>query len=644
MAKDGEIIGTTVNERYRIIEKLGQGGMGTVYRGVHIFMERPVAIKVLHAHLVTNNNFIQRFLHEARINSKLTHRNAVVLYDFGVFEKMPYLVFEFVNGKTLREVLLSDGAFNIDRFRNIIMQIGAALGHAHTLGIIHRDLKPDNIMVRSNDSDAPEHACVLDFGIAKAIHHSDEKNKTVVTQMGMVMGTPQYLSPEQALERELDSRSDIYSLGIIMYEMLTGEVPFKSNSSPLEILVQHLNSLPVPIRTLHPEMNIPAGISEPVMRCLQKDPNDRFQSVQDLLTAIELGYQAAKRIAGEEREAAMQSDGMAPPANGVSDPLPTNPEAPIHVPSVSAQEDRTAKFRLLICLLSVVAVAGLYFSLPAQKKSTPTKPALTTETKTTTTPVATNTPAPVIISETKPTEKEPPVEVKVETPTAPPINKLDPTESTLVVNFGQVVPVVLDSVPPSQEVFGAPDLVTEWIRSADSFRAKMPEEVKSIIEKPDVPVIQSEDLPASSSWSDIPLDSRDGGIPASQFGRRLSAAKKLLQQKEYQQAATELQELLKSKGDDLNARFAFANALYRLGERTAAFREFKRVLEIEPEYAPAIYYMAIQHALANEKEAALEKLQSALRLFPGAKKWAETDSEFDSLRNDEDFKKLLSRH
>ena len=134
-----------------------------------------------------------------------------------------------------------------------------------------------------------EYACVLDFGIAKVLHPTEGEERTVVTQMGMVMGTPQYLSPEQALEKPLDARSDVYSLGIIMYEMLTGEVPFKSPSSPLEILVHHLNSIPTPIRTLKPELNVPQGIADAVLKCLAKDPLDRFQSIKELLAAIEVG-------------------------------------------------------------------------------------------------------------------------------------------------------------------------------------------------------------------------------------------------------------------------------------------------------------------------------------------------------------------
>jgi serine/threonine-protein kinase len=300
--KEGEdisLVGRTLSGKYRILEKLGQGGMGVVYKAEQAYVDRIVAIKILHSHLTSNQNFLKRFHHEARISSRIVHPNAVKLFDFGVEAGMPYLVLEFVEGVTLKEILAREGALPLNRINGILKHVGGALTAAHELEIVHRDLKPDNIMLTQGPNGI-EDVRVLDFGIAKALHGEKDQQTTVVTQAGVLMGTPAYISPELALERELDARSDIYSLGVILFEMLTGEVPFRS-TSPLETYIQHVRNQPPLMRELKPDLHIPAAISDVVTKALAKDPADRFQNVAELLQAFENAIPAAPRTAPASR-------------------------------------------------------------------------------------------------------------------------------------------------------------------------------------------------------------------------------------------------------------------------------------------------------------------------------------------------------
>lgn len=270
-----------VNEKYKIVGRIGAGGMGTVYRGEDLYIGRPIAIKFLKPDLLENSEYLERFKREARIASRLNHPNAIAMFDYGVFKGLPYLVMQFVEGKTLKEELMERGALPLDRVVNILNQVGAALSTAHSLGVVHRDLKPDNVMLSGGHVER-ETALILDFGIAKPLSIFGNSGGQELTRAGVFMGTPLYMSPEQALDRPCDARSDIYALGIILYEMITGEVPFRS-SSPVELLVRHINDIPIPIREFRPELNIPPAISDVVAKALEKDPDKRFQSIDELV-------------------------------------------------------------------------------------------------------------------------------------------------------------------------------------------------------------------------------------------------------------------------------------------------------------------------------------------------------------------------
>ena len=188
-------IGRVLGGKYQLIAKLGEGGMGAVYRAQHTLVDRIVAVKILHSHLTENETFLQRFHQEARVSSRISHPSAVTLWDFGIEDGMPYLVLEYVEGRTLKDIIATQGAITPERTLEILRQVCGALGAAHALGIVHRDLKPDNIMV-TIEPNGNERVRVLDFGIAKDLSRTPGENLALATQAGMLMGTPEYISQE----------------------------------------------------------------------------------------------------------------------------------------------------------------------------------------------------------------------------------------------------------------------------------------------------------------------------------------------------------------------------------------------------------------------------------------------------------------
>src|SRR5215203_2384654 len=273
------LIGTTLAGKYRIDERLNEGGMGTVYRGTHVLMEKTVAIKVLRPALAADEKIVARFSREARAASRISHPHALSVTDFGEDENgNVFLVMEFLSGKTLKQVIRDGGPLSLTRVVDITRQVGDALNAAHAQGVVHRDLKSDNIMLL--DTMTGDYAKVLDFGIAK-INEPDGSTDTGLTAPNLVIGTPQYMSPEQCAQNaEIDARSDIYSLGVILYEMLVGHVPF-SGDSPTMVMMKHLQD-PVP-SVLEERDDVPASIGRVVARAMAKVPGHRYQSVAELV-------------------------------------------------------------------------------------------------------------------------------------------------------------------------------------------------------------------------------------------------------------------------------------------------------------------------------------------------------------------------
>jgi serine/threonine-protein kinase len=274
-------LGTTLDGKYRLESALGQGGMGTIYRATHLMLDKPVALKLIKADLVTSPDVVRRFQREARAASNLNHPHIAAAYDLGQTpDGTLYIAMELVNGPSLKDVIRSTGPLDAARIGRILRQVASALSVAHKHGIIHRDLKPHNIMLATAPGEA-EVAKLLDFGIAKTFDDA----ATQLTATGFVLGTPQYMSPEQAAGRPIDGRSDLYSLGIILFEMLVGEVPFNDPSTPA-VLVKHLTE-PAPAPSLRrPDLQIPPGLEAIALRCLEKDPAARYQTADEFALAL----------------------------------------------------------------------------------------------------------------------------------------------------------------------------------------------------------------------------------------------------------------------------------------------------------------------------------------------------------------------
>jgi serine/threonine-protein kinase len=276
---DDSLIGQVLAGKYRIDERLSEGGMGTVYRGTHVLMDKTVAVKVLRPSLAADEKIVARFSREARAASKISHPHALSVTDFGESENgVVFLVMEYLSGKTLKEIIRQEGPMPLTRAVEILRQVGGALDAAHAEGVVHRDLKSDNIMLLS--SSGTDYAKVLDFGIAK-IKEPEGTYDPGLTAPDLVIGTPQYMSPEQCSQSpDIDARSDIYSLGVILYEMLVGHVPF-TGESPTAIMLKHLQH-PAP-SVLAERSDVPKAVGRVVARALEKRPEDRYESVGQLV-------------------------------------------------------------------------------------------------------------------------------------------------------------------------------------------------------------------------------------------------------------------------------------------------------------------------------------------------------------------------
>src|SRR4030088_415235 len=267
------LLGRTVNDRYRIVEAIGHGGMGKVYKALQSPLDRVVALKVLGPGHDRDPNFYKRFFLEASVTAKLTHPNTITLYDYGrTDDGIFFIAMEYLDGRTLSQAMQADGPLVQDRVIHIAQQICRSLREAHALGIIHRDLKPANVMLLRQHDDH-DFVKVLDFGLVKFF--SGESPEADITNAGTFMGSPHYIAPEQARNQNPDQRCDIYSLGVLLYHMLTGKVPFTAQT-PVDIILKHLHEAAVPPRRLRPELQIAEALEGIVLKCLAKAREERF--------------------------------------------------------------------------------------------------------------------------------------------------------------------------------------------------------------------------------------------------------------------------------------------------------------------------------------------------------------------------------
>jgi serine/threonine protein kinase len=277
------LLHTTVDDRYEVMELLGEGGMGHVYEVRHVALDRRFAMKILRRDLARDEELAGRFIQEARATASVRHPNVVEITDFGSMpDGIPYFVMELLVGQTLGEVIKTGGPIPARRAVKILRQVASALSAAHQAGIVHRDLKPENVFLVGGVAGgaASDDVRVVDFGAAKIIGSSR------VTRQGIVFGTPHYMSPEQASGQPVDHRADLYSLGIIMYEMFTGRVPFEADTY-MGVLTQHMFVQPLRPSEVHPAARELGALEEITMVCLAKKPEERYGSMDELVAALD---------------------------------------------------------------------------------------------------------------------------------------------------------------------------------------------------------------------------------------------------------------------------------------------------------------------------------------------------------------------
>jgi serine/threonine protein kinase/Tol biopolymer transport system component len=315
-----DLVGQQIGN-YEIQALVGRGAMARVYRAIEHPLERVVALKVMASSLEDDPTFARRFLQEARAIGALHHPNILPIYHYGEWHNRPYIVTELMSGGSVQERLKQEGFLSVEEAVDIISQIGSALEEAHSHGIIHRDLKPSNILLARDGRPV-----LADFGIAKIITGPQEAG---ITQAGTSIGTPEYMSPEQAMGAKVDRRSDIYSLGVVLYRLLTGRLPFERDSN-LGILIAHTRDLPPPPRSYNPQ--IPAPVEAVIMRCLEKDPARRFQTASDMVNALQQAIGSQDWI--EARP--MPPLNPVPVSDVTPDPVPTPRPAstPIYIDEV----------------------------------------------------------------------------------------------------------------------------------------------------------------------------------------------------------------------------------------------------------------------------------------------------------------------
>lgn len=314
LASAPSLEGTVLDGRYKIIRKLGEGGMGEVYAAEHVHIEKRFAIKLLRPEIVSNPEAVSRFRQEARSSSSIGHRNIIAIEDFGqLSDGRIYMCMELLNGAALNDLITTPQP--VDRLLNILIQTGHGLAAAHAKGIVHRDMKPENIFVTMQGTeDIPK---LLDFGIAKVAGNDGQNN---LTRTGTIFGTPFYMAPEQALGNPVDARTDIYAVGVIMYEVFAGSLPFQGESF-MGILTQHITTDPEPIQQRAGKAGrmLPPGLADIITRCMRKNPAERFQTMDELVNALIAIYRG---IAGAGMSSYMEAFPSNPTSGRMAVPTP----------------------------------------------------------------------------------------------------------------------------------------------------------------------------------------------------------------------------------------------------------------------------------------------------------------------------------
>jgi serine/threonine-protein kinase len=404
------LIGRVLNDKFRIVEALGSGGMGRVYKAVQAPLDRLVALKVLNPQYSEGKDpgFQKRFFLEAAVTSKLRHPNTVTIIDYGrTDDGVLYIAMEYLEGQTLAQLLTQMGPLPWMRVLSIGQQVARSLREAHRVGLIHRDLKPANIMVL-NQEDDHDVVKVLDFGLVKSFLPDRGQNEPEITQAGVILGSPQYMAPEQA-RNVSDPRSDVYSLGVVMFQMLMGRPPFQAAQS-IDVIFKHLNEAPPAFASLWPNHTVPQEVEALVMRCLFKRPEERFQSMDEVLEAFRRAASSAGFSGAFSSPRNAVTGGFTIPAPGSGPhsgpqtgplPAPTSTGASTVALDIAVEEPAKAaasKRALPLAIFAGSLLLGLGVAAVVALRASP--------------PPAAPTPAPTTVA--APTEKAP-------APTAPPL-------------------------------------------------------------------------------------------------------------------------------------------------------------------------------------------------------------------------------
>lgn len=353
--------GSVIGNRYEILEKIGNGGMATVYKALDKILNRYVAVKILREEFTTDEEFIKRFNAEAQSAARLTHPNIVSVFDVGQEYNVYYIVMELIQGKTLKQIIDEDGFLSWKWSVNIAIQIASALEMAHKNNIIHRDIKPHNIMITEDGV-----AKVTDFGIAKAVSNS------TITAFGTTLGSVHYFSPEHARGGYTDSKSDLYSLGVVMYEMVTGKVPFDADT-PVSIALKHMQEEPVEPKKIN--QNVPFAINQIIMKALRKDPNDRYQNASEMIKDLNM---ALKRPEGGFIDETNYTDGLTRRIQTIDDSEIRNDNK--NIKENEEEQEQLSFFQahkkviisgIIALVFLIVFIATLFITLGVANSSTP---------------------------------------------------------------------------------------------------------------------------------------------------------------------------------------------------------------------------------------------------------------------------------
>lgn len=342
--------------RYELHRRIARGGMAEVCLARDQLLERPVAVKILVPEFASDRNFVERFRREAQAAANLNHPNIVGVYDWGKEAGTHFIVMEYVDGRSLADILRTEGTLHPDRAADIATDVAAALGFAHRNGVVHRDIKPGNVLISSQNI-----VKVTDFGIARAISRGAEEN---LTQTGSVMGTATYFSPEQAQGKPVDPRSDLYSLGVVMYEMVCGRPPF-SGDSPVAIAYKHVQEQPTPLR--HRNVDVPPAYEAVTLKLLAKNPANRYASAEDLRSDLRRFRQRVPVLAEGVLEPPVPAATRAAPATPLTEAIATSGGGPDYTSVANrGPEDRgrsgrhTGWFVALALLLVALLGGGIY--------------------------------------------------------------------------------------------------------------------------------------------------------------------------------------------------------------------------------------------------------------------------------------------